>query len=493
MTHVTRSLFLAAAAALVVGGCSGQAGNIAGETTEGYTYRCSDNGTVLRGVDVSSYQGGSINWSAVKSAGRSFGFAKATEGTGYQDATFNHNWSGMKAAGLVRGAYHFFRASIDGRTQADYFVNFVNANGGFGAGDLPMIDLEVTDGVSAGTLIARTSDFLNEVKARTGKTVVFYTGLSFFQDTLGNPNFSSYPLFVADYDGVACPYIPTSWSDWRFWQYGDADSVSGIPGGVDGDLFNGTLAQLQALGGGGHTGPKPPIPPAPTACGAIEPGHGLGPGGAVKSCDGRFTLAMQTDGNLVLYSFGVPMWASGTNGRNGYIAIMQSDGNFVVYDDTSAPLFASGSSGHGGARLAVQNDGNTVVYAGTTALWATHTDGIGAAPTGCGGIAPGHALAPGESVKSCDGRFSLVMQGDGNLVLYLGGSALWASHTNGKGGRTAAMQTDGNFVVYAAGRQPVWASGTNGNGGATLAVQNDGNVVLYAGSRAIWATNTSGH
>ena len=490
MTQMTRSLLVVAGA--LVAGCAGQTGDPTGETSAGYTYRCSDNGSVLHGVDVSSYQGGSIDWSAVKAAGRSFGFAKATEGTGYEDATFNHNWNGMKAAGMVRGAYHFFRASVDGTAQADYYVNFVNANGGFGAGDLPMIDLEVTDGQSAATVIARTAAFLNEVKARTGKTVVFYTGLSFFQDTLGNPNFSSYPLFVADYDGAGCPYIPTSWPDWHFWQYDDDDSVAGIPGGVDGDLFNGTLAQLQALGGG-HTGPKPPIPPPPTACGAIGSGEGLGPGGAVTSCDGRFTLTMQTDGNLVLYSLGVPMWASGTDGAGGYVAIMQGDGNFVVYDDTSSPLFATGTDGHSGATLAIQDDGNTVVYAGGSALWATNTDGIYAAPSACGAIEPGHGLAPGESVSSCDGRFALVMQGDGNLVLYMGGTALWSSRTNGKGGRTADMQTDGNLVVYAAANRPIWSSATNNHPGATLAIQDDGNLVLYANGTPIWASGTSGH
>src|SRR5581483_5427267 len=93
---------------------------------------------------------------------------------------------------------------------------------------------------------------------------------------------------------------------------------------------------------------KPPIPPAPTACGGIGVGHGLGPGGSVKSCDGRFSLVMQTDGNLVLYQGSRALWATGTNGQ-GYIAIMQGDGNFVEYAADGRALFSSRTNGHSGA------------------------------------------------------------------------------------------------------------------------------------------------
>ena len=248
---------LLVAAAVV--GCGGQTdGGSVGESSAGYTYQCA-NGPIVSGVDVSHYQG-TPNWNAVHAAGRQFAFAKATEGTSETDASFNHNWNGIHAAGMVRGAYHFLRASLSGTAQADYFVNFVNANGGFGPGDLAMIDVELTDGVSAAAVINSTLAFLNEVKARTGKTAVLYTGLSFWQNTIGNPNFSGNPLFIADYDGASCPYIPTSWPRWTLWQYGSSDSVAGIAGAVDGDFFNGSLSALQAFANAG----------AQTSCGGFS-------------------------------------------------------------------------------------------------------------------------------------------------------------------------------------------------------------------------------
>ncbi|MEL3945650.1 MULTISPECIES: hypothetical protein [Streptomyces] len=94
-----------------------------------------------------------------------------------------------------------------------------------------------------------------------------------------------------------------------------------------------------------------------------------------------------------------------------------------------------------------------------------------------------------ESVSSNTAR--LVMQSDGNLVVYDEfNRARWASRTVGKGW-TARLQEDGNFVVYTRSGAPVWASNTAGRPGSRLVVQDDGNVVIYDGSRAVWASNTA--
>jgi len=103
-------------------------------------------------------------------------------------------------------------------------------------------------------------------------------------------------------------------------------------------------------------------------------------------------------------------------------------------------------------------------------------------------------LRADQSIYSPDGRFQLVMQTDGNLVLYGPSGALWSSTTAGSGATFAQTQTDGNFVVYTAANVPVWSSGTSGNPGAWLALQNDGNLVIYDGSNvAIWNSHTGGH
>jgi hypothetical protein len=112
-------------------------------------------------------------------------------------------------------------------------------------------------------------------------------------------------------------------------------------------------------------------------------------------------------------------------------------------------------------------------------------------PTGSFGLRPNEILSVGDSRPSIDGRFLLVYQGDGNLVLYDDGAALWASNTNGTSPNFVVMQGDGNLVIYDANGTPVWASNTSGHPGAYLIVQRDGNVVVYQGGYAQWATNTN--
>src|ERR671939_326401 len=61
-----------------------------------------------RGIDVSEYQG-AIDWGRVRASGISFAIARVSDGVHHPDRDFARNWHGMKAHGLVRGVYQFFR------------------------------------------------------------------------------------------------------------------------------------------------------------------------------------------------------------------------------------------------------------------------------------------------------------------------------------------------------------------------------------------------
>lgn len=141
----------------------------------------------------------------------------------------------------------------------------------------------------------------------------------------------------------------------------------------------------------------------------------------------------------------------------------------------------------GGAALAlVPCSASGASTTGSTRSRLTSPSVISALPSGA-------ALFDGQSLVSPNGRFSLDMQSDGNLVLYGTGLVLWDSGTAGDAPDYATMQGDGNFVIYKAGKA-VWSSGTDQlvkNQSFVLSVQNDGNVVIYSPTdKALWASYT---
>lgn len=52
----------------------------------------------------------------------------------------------------------------------------------------------------------------------------------------------------------------------------------------------------------------------------------------------------------------------------------------------------------------------------------------------------------------------LIMQGDGNLVLYNNNTPIWASNTNNRGGLYILMEDSGKLVMYAANNKIPWST-----------------------------------
>lgn len=96
----------------------------------------------------------------------------------------------------------------------------------------------------------------------------------------------------------------------------------------------------------------------------------------------------------------------------------------------------------------------------------------------------GTVIKPGGYLRSAVGD-RLILQGDGNLVLYdHAGKARWS--TDPARGDELRVQADGNLVLYRGG-QAVWQSDTDGpTRGGQLTLQADGRAVLYL-DQARWA------
>ena len=106
-------------------------------------------------------------------------------------------------------------------------------------------------------------------------------------------------------------------------------------------------------------------------------------------------------------------------------------------------------------------------------------------------LSPGEYIIPGQALVSPDGRSRLVLANDGSLTVTCNGvPQVVLAGANGEAAQLV-MQSDGNLVLYTSVRSPATAlfnTTTSGNAGAFLALQNDGNLVVYLGSSPLWAT-----
>ena len=222
------------------------------------------------GIDVSYWDAG-IDWPKVRAAGQRYVFTKATEGDFYQDPTMDDNWFGAKKAGLLRGAYHFFRCNVDAKKQANYYIDYVRTLKD--DGELPpVLDLESNDGQKKEKIIPAVKTWLDRVEAAFGRKPIIYSGQYFLQDFLseaggGPPAWAKdYPLWLAQYpnqyvEGMQ-PSLPRGWFKWTIWQYSEKGKVNGFGDNVsvDLDLFNGTLEELYKFAGAAMVTEKPKTP-----------------------------------------------------------------------------------------------------------------------------------------------------------------------------------------------------------------------------------------
>ena len=223
----------------------------------------------ILGIDVSAYQGGSINWTSVKGSGVDFAFARATTGYDYsEDSTYPGNMSRGKAAGVYMGAYEF--SHLYANTPAQEATYFWNYAGGYIKADNksldPMVDFEVFSGHDgASSYTAWFNDWSADVKAKTSSfmhPVIYASICSGMCDLTTACTLSQW---AASYNGenlytghpwntcLSCNYVdPGTGNGWTYWQVSDTGRISGISGNVDLDAYPLSAADLIAYQGVGN-------------------------------------------------------------------------------------------------------------------------------------------------------------------------------------------------------------------------------------------------
>jgi lysozyme len=253
-----RLLLLIGSCAALLGACTGQidSGDAAGADEAALTRLCGGPDRVY-GFDVSLHQG-RVDWTRARGAeinGQAavFAAARVSDGLYTPDGdTFVNNWQGMRDAGLIRGAYQFFRPEQDGHAQARLFLDAIAAAGGFEPGvDLPpAVDIEVVTARNTGVTVpsqqlqAGVQAWLNDVEAELHVRPIVYS-LSGVSYALGDA-FADYPLWVANFYQT-CPRMPAAWDRWWIHQFDDRGRIPGVTGYADLDQWNGTRAELDAF------------------------------------------------------------------------------------------------------------------------------------------------------------------------------------------------------------------------------------------------------
>ena len=200
----------------------------------------------LEGIDVSHHQG-SIDWTRVAGSGVRFVFARASAGTLTEDGTYGANRVGARNAGLAVGAYHFANpdaATNDALNEANWFIQLASP----ASGDLrPVLDIEVSNGLSQSALTSWVQIWLARVFEARGVRPIIYTSPNFWRTYLGDTTWfaaNGYTiLWTAHWTTASSPSVPASnWGGqgWTFWQYSSSGTVPGIAGPADLDRYNGT-------------------------------------------------------------------------------------------------------------------------------------------------------------------------------------------------------------------------------------------------------------
>jgi lysozyme len=203
----------------------------------------------VRGADVSRHQG-PIDWKALAATDVRFVYIKASEGADHRDDRFNANWRDAGAAGLKRGAYHFFTLCRPGAAQAANFIAAVpRADGALP----PAVDIEqkfpCRRGPTMTDVPGELKTFLDIAEAHYGARPLVYTTGEFerahlqgalkgerfwLRALLGQPDFRR--------------------NEWVLWQYDHDAKRPGISGKLDLNYFRGDEKAFEAFAADAQAG-----------------------------------------------------------------------------------------------------------------------------------------------------------------------------------------------------------------------------------------------
>lgn len=202
---------------------------------------------------------------------------KATQGTDFAPKWFNENWPRLRDAGgerygqtWFRGAYHYLDIgrspstppSVDGKAQAEFFLQHVDDAGGWSYGDLPpAVDVEKGDRniiKSAKQVVDTTLAWAEHVKRHLGCKVMLY-GHELMRTLHITSHMGCDFLWTARYGYYLDDNKAIGWPDdlVMFWQYtnGTTDDLPNHPREAPG-LGSTSISEFQPYSKGTISEPR---------------------------------------------------------------------------------------------------------------------------------------------------------------------------------------------------------------------------------------------
>ena len=195
--------------------------------------QCEDTCTHVHGIDLSHYQG-EVFWEAIGNNSKmAYVYLKATEGGDRIDHMYEQNIELAHKYGLKVGSYHFFRPKTELAKQLENFKTQCRP----GQQDLiPMIDIEVKQGMNTEAFRDSVAKFLIMVEKAYRQKPLVYTGTNFYNKNLVGL-LDDYKLMIAQYSENE-PILSDD-KDYMLWQYTGKGYIDGIKGYVDKSRFMG--------------------------------------------------------------------------------------------------------------------------------------------------------------------------------------------------------------------------------------------------------------
>jgi len=143
------------------------------------------------------------------------------------------------------------------------------------------------------------------------------------------------------------------------------------------------------------------------------------------------------------------------------------------------------------ATAAVSGNSNLALYGFDNASNRTSIQSGAVVPRASANqMASGELLLPGQALVSADTQSRLELRSTGALVITCNGADQLTLYPENGQAAQLIMQSDGNLVLYTPSFSALWATSGGGFPGAYLVLQNDGNLVIYQGSTPIWSSST---